>query len=104
MQLGRQTDVPEIQSYQDESAVLFGGSTSSPYVGRNAPKTFRQVLPEPRSFCSRKNFGLISHRSIVLGDRFNLYDFAFSGLCLQSFSDGRGGTDRNQAQLDCLHP
>jgi len=40
--------------------------------------------------CSCKYFGLISHQSIVLDDRFNLYDFALSGLGLQSFSDGRG--------------
>lgn len=36
VQLGRQTDVPKVQSYQDECAMGLGGCTSSSYVGRDA--------------------------------------------------------------------
>lgn len=43
VQLGRQTDVPKVQSYQDESAVRLGGCSSSPYVGRNAASILASI-------------------------------------------------------------
>ena len=43
MQLGRQTDVPKVQSYQDERAGRLGGCSSSPYVGRDAANVIASI-------------------------------------------------------------
>ena len=43
MKLGRQTDVPKVQSYQDERALRFGGCRSSPYIGRNAAHVIASI-------------------------------------------------------------
>ena len=46
VQLGRQTDVPEVQSYQDERGVPLGGGRSSPWVGGDAANVLTLIDPD----------------------------------------------------------
>lgn len=51
MQLGRQTDVPKVQSYQDERAGRLGGCSSSSYVGRDAAYVIASINADVSDHC-----------------------------------------------------
>jgi len=72
VQLGRQTDVPEIQSYQDERAVPLGGCSSSPWIGGDAANVIALIDADVRdhgvlvAFVVGRGAESISHGHLTL--------------------------------------
>lgn len=88
MQLGRQTDVPKVQSYQDERAGRLGGCSSSSYVGRDAANVIASIdadIGDHRvvvALVVRRRAKGISHGHLALevGD--------YVGLCVLAIEKG----------------
>jgi hypothetical protein len=95
VQLGRQTDVPKVQSYQDECAMGLGGCTSSPYVGRDPANVVALIDPDVGDYrvrvalVVRRGAEGISHchMSLEIGD-----DMGFCVFTIEKGPD-TGGKD-----------
>ena len=95
MQLGRQTDVPKVQSYQYECGVSLGGCRSSPWVGGDAANVITSIDADVRDYAvlvavivGRGSEG-ISHSDLALEV---LDDIGFCVLAVKEGSDARNET------------
>jgi hypothetical protein len=95
VQLGRQTDVPKVQSYQDESAARLIGRGSSPYVGRDAANVIASINADVGDYCVlvalvvRRGAEGVSHGRMALEIRDDI------GFCVLAIEKGpnTGGKD-----------